>query len=100
MILAGLTGRRTVEVPCTVDVEKTFDSFHAYVDLGDFEINPGDEVLVHAAPTDIGYGEHIVCESRATVTQASLLERLWTKFAGRFEITDLYEVGFSDWRTP
>ena len=97
---AWLTGRRTVEVPCTLDVEKSFDSFHAYVDLEGVEVGPGDEVLVHAVPTDIGYGEHLVCASRATVTQAGWLERLWTRLMARLELTELYEVGFSDWRTP
>ena len=32
----------------------------------------------------------------ATVDRASSLERLWTKFAGHFEMTELYEVSFID----
>ncbi len=93
-------GRRGIEVPCTVDIEQSFDSLHAHVDLEGIEVGPGDEVLVHDAPTKVGYGEHIVCQRRATVVRASWLERLWTKATARLELTELYEVGFSSWRKP
>lgn len=100
MILAWLTGRRTVTVPCTVDLEHTTDSFHAYVDLDGFDVGPGDQVLVHDAPTDIGFGERMVYERHATVVQAGWLERLWTRLHARLELTELYEVSFSSWRRP
>lgn len=93
-------GRRTVEVPCTVDLEHTDDSLHAYVELEGVEVGPGDEVLVHDAPTEIGFGERVVHRRRATVVRAGALERLWTRLTGPLEITELYEVGFSSWRTP
>jgi hypothetical protein len=96
MIGALIGGRRTVEVPCTVDVEHSFDSLHAYVDLDGIEVGPGDEVLVHGAPTEVPYGERVVVRRSATVLQAGPLGRLWTRLAARFELTDLYEVGFSD----
>jgi len=94
-----LTGRE-VEVPCTVDIEQSFDSLHAYVDLEGIEVGPGDEVIVHDAPTEVPFGERLVCERRATVRQATWLGRLWTKLTSRFELTELYEVGFSSWRRP
>jgi hypothetical protein len=101
VIGAWLVGRRTVEVPCTVDVEHSFDSLHAYVDLEGVEVGPGDEVLVHDAPTEVPYGERVVCQRRATVVRAGPLERAWTRLvAGRLELAELYEVGFSSWRTP
>lgn len=93
-------GRRTVEVPCTVDLEHTEDSLHAYVELDGVEVGPGDEVLVHDAPTTIGFGERKLHRRRATVRRAGPLERLWTRLTARLELTELYEVGFSSWRTP
>jgi hypothetical protein len=92
--------RRKVEVPCTVDIEHSFDSLHAYVELEGIEVGPGDEVLVHDAPTWVDFGERVVVRRRATVVRAGWLERAWTRLTGRLELTELYEVGFSSWRTP
>jgi hypothetical protein len=100
MIGAMLLGRSTVEVRCTVDIEHSFDSLHAYVELHGIEVGPGDEVLVHDAPTEVAFGDRLVCERRATVTRAGWLDRLWTRLTARLELTELYEVGFSSWRTP
>ena len=63
-----------------------------------FEIEPGDEVQVHDAPTSVPYGERLVVRRTATITRAGILERLWTRFAGHFELTELYEVSFSERR--
>jgi hypothetical protein len=93
-------GRRKVEVPCTVDIEHSFDSLHAYVELDGIEVGPGDEVLVHDAPTRVDFGERVVVQRRATVVRAGWLERAWTRLTARLELTELYEVGFSSWRTP
>ena len=83
--------RSSFEVPCTVDIEQTADSFHAHVILdGDIEIRPGDEVTVHDAPTDIAFGERIVVRRMATVVRARL--------QGYLELTELYEVSFSNGR--
>ena len=95
-----LGGSRTVEVPCTVDLEHSNDSFHAYVELEGIEVGPGDEVMVHDAPTEIGFGERVMVQRRATVRRAGPLERLWTRLTARLELTELYEVGFSSWRRP
>lgn len=44
-------GRSTIIVPCTIEIENTFESLHAHVELhGGHEIEPGDEVLVHGDP--------------------------------------------------
>jgi hypothetical protein len=94
-------GRRAIEVPCTIDIENTLDSLHAYVDLEGIEVGPGDEVLIIDAPTEIPpYGERIVCERRAAVVRASWLGRLHTYLSSRLELTELYEVGFQSWRCP
>lgn len=89
---------RRIEVPCTVDVEHTFDSLHAYVELDGIEVGPGDQVIVHNPPTDVAYGEHVVCRRTATVIRATLLDRVKAHFEGYAELTELYEVGFSEGR--
>lgn len=88
------TYRRTVQVPCTIDLESTEEDFHAHVALEGVEVNEGDEVLVHNAPTKIGLGERALVTSQATVQQASLPRRVLTRVLGTSGITDLYEVGF------
>ena len=98
-MIGFLNGRRTVEVPCTVEIEQTPESLHAHVSLdADFEIEPGDEVQVHDAPTSVPYGERLVVRRTATVTRAGRIERLWTTLAGHLELTELYEVSFSERR--
>ena len=95
----GLFGSRTVTVPCTVELENTPESLHAHVTLdAGFDIEPGDEVQVHDAPTSVPYGERLVVRRTATVIRAGRLERLWTKLAGHLELTELYEVSFSERR--
>lgn len=91
-------GRRVVEVPCTVEIEQTADSLHAHVELSGVEIEPGDEVTVHDAPTSIAFGESTLIHSRATVVLAGRPERLWARISSYFELTELYEVGFSPGR--
>jgi hypothetical protein len=83
-------------VLCTIDIENTFESLRADVDLdGDVAINPGDEILVHGEPVRVPYGEKLTLRRTATVTRATALERLWTKLLARLELTELYEVSFS-----
>ena len=88
-------GRRTVEVPCTVEVEQTPESLHAHAVPEDVDLRPGDVVLVHGAPGRIGFGDRVRIQGRATVVRAGPLRRAWTRLAGLFELTELYEVGFS-----
>lgn len=93
-------GRRaTEEVDCTIEIENTFESLHAHVELHDAApIGAGDEVLVHGDPIRVGYGEKVTLERRATVTRAGAISRMMTKLAAQFEITELYEVSFSSGR--
>jgi hypothetical protein len=91
--------RRSFDTPCTVEVEHGFDHLHAYVELdGDVEIYPGDKVRVHGASIRLPYGERLVEHRMATVTRATPLGRLWTRVKARFEITELYEISFSNGR--
>ncbi len=89
-------GRGTLEVPCTIDIEQTPDSLHAYVDLQGFNVGPGDEVIIHGAPASIAFGERAIYQRHATVRRANALQRFWAHIEGYLELTDLYEVSFSE----
>jgi hypothetical protein len=86
--------QRRFEVPCTVDLEATHDHFHAHVDLAGVEVDPGDQVRLHDAPTHIPFGTQRTYESRATVQRASWLRRQFVKLTGGTELYELYDVGF------
>ena len=89
--------RTSFETPCTVKVEHSDEFLCAHVELAsDYAVGPGDRVRVHGAPISVGFGERRVVERIATVECAGMVERLWTKFAGHFEMAELYEVSFSD----
>jgi hypothetical protein len=91
---------RRIEVRCTVDIEQTPESLHAHVDTEGVDIQPGDRVLVHGAPSRIGYGERVHMKCSATVIKATVFGRLWTQFTGLLEFTALYEVGFERRESP
>lgn len=86
--------RRTIEVPAMIDLENTERELHAHVVLEGIEVNEGDEVLVHGAPSFIALNEKRTMAARATVSKASLPRRMWERLMGRTRITELYEVGF------
>lgn len=91
--------RRRFETGCTVEVEHGFDHLHAHVELdGDVQIFPGDKVRVHGTSIRLPYGERLVEHRMATVTRATPLGRFWTRLKARFEITELYEISFSNGR--
>ena len=85
-------------MPCTVEVEQTGESLHAHVELEGIEAEPGDEVIVHGAPSRIPFGEKMTIQCRATVLRAGPLRRLKAKFEGYLELTELFEVSFSPGR--
>ena len=89
-----IVSRRTITVPCTLDIEQTARSLHAHVALEGIEVEPGDIVTVHDAPVGIVFGSRIQCTRSATIVRASWLERIWARLTARFELTTLYEVGF------
>jgi hypothetical protein len=92
--------RRTVDVICMVDIEQSPASFHAHAVPRGIDIRPGDLVLVHDAPSHVGFGGHVSVLCHATVTRAFWLQRLWTRALGLLALTELYEVGFSPKGTP
>lgn len=86
--------RRTIQVPAMIDLEATERELHAHVVLEGIEVNEGDEVLVHGAPSFIALNEKRTMAATATVTKVSLPRRAWERVMGRTRITELYEVGF------
>ncbi len=95
MMATWFAGRHTIELPCTVDLEQTTESLHAYVEIDGIEIRSGDQVIVHDAPTQVGFGEHIVCNRRVTIVRAGILGSVLARLKGYLELTELYEVSFS-----
>ena len=91
--------RRTIDLPCTVDLEQTTESLHAYVEIDGIKIHPGDSVVIHGAPTQVKFGERIVCNRRATIVRAGPLGNVMARLKGYIELTELYEVSFSGGRT-
>lgn len=90
---------RSFDVGCTIEVEQTGESLHAHVSLDDnVQIRPGDEVTIHGAPIRVAFGERINLRRTATVVRAGALKRTLTCLAGYLELTELYEVSFSDGR--
>jgi len=94
-----MMGRRVVEVPCMVEIEQSPESFHAHA-IPEFDIQPGDQVLVHGAPARVAFGARMMLPCRATVTRAGWLTRMWTQATSLLELTELYEVGFQPEETP
>ena len=91
---------RRVQARCLLDIEHSFDSLHAYAVPQDVEINPGDVVHLHDAPTRIADGESLTRECRITVQRAGPLLQAWTRAVSVFFLTSLYEVGFDAKDTP
>jgi hypothetical protein len=94
------SGPRRFDVGCSIEIEQTGESLHAHVVLDDdVEIRPGDEVTIHGAPIKVSFGDRLNLRRTATVTRAGAVRRmLTTYFAGYLELTELYEVSFSDGR--
>lgn len=93
----GVFTKETERVPCTVEVSHRFESLHAHVRFNNGAvIHPGDEVEVHGTPVLAAWGEVIVEDRIATITRASLIERLWTRVTGDLEVMELCEFSFSE----
>lgn len=91
--------RESFDAPCTLEIGHTAESLFAHVEIeGDYRIQPGDRVLVQHAPAELPFGRRVKISSRATIVRAGLIERLWTRLAGNFAVTELYDVSFTDRR--
>lgn len=82
------------DVPCTLDIEQTANSLHAYAFPEGVDIRPGDRVLVHGAPSHVGFGERMIIESSATVYRANIFGRFLAHVDGLLSLFELYDVGF------
>jgi hypothetical protein len=90
-----LRGRQR-QVPCTIEIERTWETLHAHLNLDeDVEIEPGDEVRVLGEPIQVDFGDRKVLKRQAVVKHAGLLERIWTKITGGTELMELLEFSFS-----
>jgi hypothetical protein len=90
---------RRFDIGCTIEIERTGESLHAHVSLDDdIEIRPGDEVTIHGAPVAVAFGDSVKLRRRATVVRGGKLKRILAHMAGYLELTELYEVSFSDGR--
>lgn len=93
--------RRTIDnIPCTVTIVHSNESLEAHVELEGVTVEAGDQVMVHEAPTDVGFGEQIVCRRRATVIRGGLMDRLWARWRGNMELNELYDLSFTPGRRP
>ncbi len=95
MIRAMRMPRRCFDVPCTIEIEHTWESLHAHVELEGVTVEPGDEVRVHGGEISVPFGERRTLYRMATVTRASGPERLWVRLTGDFEMMHLLEFSFS-----
>jgi hypothetical protein len=94
--MTGLFRGETLDVGCRVEINHTPERFGAHVHLdGEPEIAPGDRVCVYGAPIEVVPGQDIEVRRRARIERASRLARAWTRFRGRFEIAELYDVSFT-----
>ncbi|GAA0728285.1 hypothetical protein [Sphingomonas japonica] len=96
-----MIGRTRFDTPCRIEVEHSDEFLCAHVELANgVALRPGDSVRVHGAPIHVDFGQRRSFHRTATVERAGAVERLWTKFAGHFEMTELYEVSFSSRSMP
>lgn len=94
--MIGLIRRAAYRAPCTVRIEQSEAHFHAHVELdGDVAIGPGDRVRVDGAPISVPFGASATFARTAIVEPAGPLLRAWTRLAGHFDMTELYEVSFT-----
>jgi uncharacterized Zn finger protein len=93
----GLFTRTRETAPCTVTISHRFEELSAHVKFNNgATINPGDSVLVHGAEIMAPYGEIIEEDRTATITRASTVEQIWTRWTGDFEFMELCEFSFSE----
>jgi hypothetical protein len=90
----GWFGPRRIEVPCTVEIERSFDSLHAHAIPEGIMLRPGDRVVINNLPDNIAHTGTTSFETTATVFRAHPLTRWWTEMRAIAELTELYHCGF------
>ena len=91
-----MIGRTRFETPCRVEVEHSDEFLLRACRAGRrLRGQPGRQGARTRRSDPRPFGERRVFERIATVERAGAVERLLTKLAGHFEMTELYEVSFS-----
>jgi len=93
--LSSIFRRRLDDIPCKVTIVHSNESLEAHVELEGVAVNAGDQVLVNQPPTDVGFGEQVVCHRSATVIRGGLADRLWARWRGAMELNELYDLSFT-----
>jgi hypothetical protein len=95
-----MIGARSFDLPCRVEVSHRFESMHAHVEFDPpIPMFAGDQVRVHGHPIRAPFGQTVVEHRQATIIRAPWYVRLWTRWTGDLECTELLDVSFSDRRT-
>ena len=96
--MSQLSAARDVRVPCTVEIEHTVGSFHAHVELdGDMWSSPATRSCPRC-PHDAPSASASSSARNATVTRAGAIERIVDADRANFELTELYDVSFTEGR--
>ncbi len=85
---------KQIDVPCFVDIEQTPESLHAHAIPEGVDIRPGDSVLVHGAPSRIGYGERVLDRMFGNSDAGHRVRPVLDYLRAFFELVELFEVGF------
>ena len=84
------------DIPCTIRIVNSEESLEAHVELDDGVLPAsGDRIVVHGERIIAPIGESITFRRPATLTRASILDKIWVRIRSMFELTELYEVSFS-----
>lgn len=90
---------REFTLPCTIIVNHTWEALEAHVELdGGVQPGIGDRVTVHGPRITVPLGGSLTIRRTATVRRSNALERLMIRIRSMFELTELYEVSFSEGR--
>lgn len=93
----GFLTRTTETAPCEITISHCFEELSAHCKfLNGAVVGPGDSVEVDGPELMAPYGEVVSDTRTATITRASGLERLWTRWTGDFEFMELCEFSFSE----
>ena len=97
-MMTACSGERRIDVPCTVEIENTFESLHAHVELdGDIDDPAGRQGHgARRADARAVRRDAAACAASATVTRAhGRSSGCGRALSGCLELTELYEVSFS-----
>ena len=87
------------DVPCEIEIERTWESLHAHVHYQrEVDIAEGDEIQVLGEKIHVPFGERLRLQRTARIRHAGPLTRLWTRITAFAELMELSEFSFSSRR--